>query len=324
MKSAVAFFIYKRPEYAHKVWSEIRAARPPELLIIADGPREESDRQKCEATRAVVANVDWPCHVQYNYSDANMGCRDRMASGLKWVFEQVEECIILEDDCLPAPSFFSFCDEMLDQYRQDERVMHISGNNYFCEQYDTRYSYGFSKYSFSWGWATWRRAWRYFDLRISFWPEAKIAGLLITVCESANERLFWGSVFDRQHRGASRAWDYSWLCTCWMHHGLSVLPIVNLVGNIGTGSDSTHTQDGLWCMNRAVGGIGKIQHPSVMIVNAAADKLAYRMIFQPPFWGLLRETVLNPWSYASTIRRFPLIGPWWSRWREKGKSVNII
>ena len=130
LNTPVAFLIFNRPETTHRVFAEIARARPRRLLIVADGPRSEADADKCRAARAVIERVDWQCDILTNYSDINLGCKRRISSGLSWVFEQCEEAIVLEDDCLPDPTFFRFCAELLDKYRNDQRIMMISGNNF--------------------------------------------------------------------------------------------------------------------------------------------------------------------------------------------------
>ena len=131
LTTPVAFIIFKRPDTTRKVFEEIRRAKPPKLLVIADGPRPNivGEAEKCAAARAIIDSVDWECEVLKNYSDENLGCKQRVSSGLDWVFDNVEEAIILEDDCLPHPTFFRFCEELLEKYRDDERVMKIDGTN---------------------------------------------------------------------------------------------------------------------------------------------------------------------------------------------------
>jgi hypothetical protein len=138
LKTTVAFFIFNRPYTTEKVFAEIAKAKPPKLLVVADGPHPDrpGEVDACATVRAIINHVDWKCEVLTNYSDVNLGCRRRVASGLNWVFDQVEEAIILEDDCLPHPSFFRFCEELLEIYRHDERVMHIAGSNF---QFGRRY-----------------------------------------------------------------------------------------------------------------------------------------------------------------------------------------
>jgi len=315
MNTAVAFFIFRRPEYTRRVWAELCKTKPPVLLLVADGPRDEQDRLKCEATRAIVELVDWPCDVRRNYAPVNMGCRDRMASGLNWVFGEVEEAIILEDDCLPNQSFFTFCESLLDYYRNDNRVMHIGGNNIQMKSNQDPEGYYFSNCVHVWGWATWRRAWRHYKLNVDDWPQVRDAGLLRSICRSREECAFWGRAFDRQYRGASKTWDYSWVFTVWAQHGVAIVPGVNLVSNIGLGADSTHQQDDKWYMNMQTEPMAGIRHPKTMMVNVDADRWTYDKMFKPSLWSRCRDTVLNPWAYAVLLRKIPLVGPLWVRWR---------
>nr|MBA3765731.1 glycosyltransferase family 2 protein [Acidobacteriota bacterium] len=172
MNVPVALIIFNRADTTARVLAEIAKARPSKLLVIADGPRADhpDDAEKCLAARAAIDRVNWDCEVLTNYSEVNLGCGARPSSGLDWVFENVAEAIILEDDCLPHPTFFPFCAELLERHRDDERVMMISGDNFQFGRKRTQYSYYFSRYTHTWGWATWRRAWRYFDREIKLWP----------------------------------------------------------------------------------------------------------------------------------------------------------
>ena len=162
MNTPIVFIVFNRPELTRRVFASIREARPSKLLVVCDGPRSgrPDDREKVAAVRQVIANgVDWPCDVRREYSESNLGCRERVVSGLNWVFALVEEAIVLEDDCLPDASFFAFAEEMLARYRNDPRVLHIGGNNFTSDKYHLSHSYAFSRYGHIWGWATWRRAW---------------------------------------------------------------------------------------------------------------------------------------------------------------------
>jgi hypothetical protein len=322
MKTPVAFFIFKRPDCTRRVWEAIRQARPPILLLVADGPRDQRDHKACEMTRMIVEQVDWPCDVRRNYADVNMGCRDRMATGLNWVFSEVEEAIILEDDCVPAQSFFFFCDELLERYRFDARVMCVSGSNFQRGKSCGPWSYYFSKYPHCWGWASWRRAWKYFDLQVRTWPDVKAVGLLKSVCPGYWERWVWSNAFDRQYRGASRSWAYSWTYTCWVQHGLTVLPAVNLVSNIGTGLDSTHPQDDKWFMNQSIGAVAALDHPLVMIQDIEADARTHNAFFKPPFKVILFEALLNPWMYSAQLRKVPILGLYWIRFCKLIKTFS--
>src|SRR3954453_1153033 len=165
LETAVALLLFRRPEETARVFERIREARPRKLFLVADGPRpgNEEDAQGCEQARAVVERVDWPCDVVRDFADENLGLKKRIPRGLHRVFGEAPEAIILEDDCLPHPSFFRYCAELLERYRDDERVMMISGDNFQGGRRRTPDSYYFSRYVHSWGWATWRRAWQHFD-----------------------------------------------------------------------------------------------------------------------------------------------------------------
>ena len=169
MLTPIVFLIFNRPDTTKRVFEAIRQAKPKKLLVVADGPRDDrqGEAEKCAAVRSIIDTVDWDCKVLTNYADVNLGCGLRVSSGLDWVFEQVEEAIILEDDCLPHPSFFPFCEEMLDLYRHDERIMHIAGTNSLEEWKSDVQSYHFSYTGGIWGWATWQRAWKYYHFKMS-------------------------------------------------------------------------------------------------------------------------------------------------------------
>src|ERR1700726_626208 len=174
LTTPVTFIVFNRPERTAEVFAAIRAARPSQLFVIADGPRAnmEADASKCAAVRAVIAGVHWPCQVRRCFSDANIGLRRNISEGLDWVFDQVERAIILEDDCLPHPSFFPFCEELLNHYAEDRQIAMISGTNFdpahLAPSGDE--SYYFSRFCHIWGWATWRRAWKLCDHEMKEWP----------------------------------------------------------------------------------------------------------------------------------------------------------
>lgn len=240
----MAFLIFNRPAETAKVLDAIRTLRPQRLLVVADGPRENvpEDVENCAATRAVIDSVDWPCHLQTDYADRNLGCRRRVASGLDWVFSQVEEAIILEDDCLPDPSFFPYCEELLARYRDDPEVMIISGANLFQRYQPTENSYYASRYCLIWGWATWRATWQqHYDVDIVRWPELRAQGWLKSFLKPL-ETAYWTRIFDQVSDGLD-TWDYSLIFSCWLNSGLSLHPRHNLITNIGWNANGTHTTD---------------------------------------------------------------------------------
>ena len=285
MKTAVALIIFNRPDTTEQVFAEVARARPPKLLVVADGPRpgRPGEAQKCAETRAVIDRVDWDCEVLTNYSEVNLGCQMRPASGLDWVFEQVEEAIILEDDCLPHPTFFPYCEELLERYRTDERVMMISGDNWQYGHERTPYSYYFSRFTHTWGWASWRRAWRYFDIEMKLWAGLRETSWLEDIFADPAQVAYFRQCFDAAHtRQLATVWDYQWFFASLAQNGLVVLPNTNLISNIGFGTEATHTKD-LSVMARVPANemAFPLEHPPFVWWQREADAFTFRKIYAP-------------------------------------------
>jgi hypothetical protein len=279
----VALFVFNRPETTARVVEAVRAADPPLLLVVADGPRPgiPSDATACHEVRALIDRIDWPCPVRTNYADANLGCRGRVSSGMDWVFDEVPEAILLEDDTLPDPTFFRFADELLGRYREDDRVMCISGDNFQRGRRRGGASYYFSRYTHIWGWATWRRAWDRYDRDLTRWPALRAEGWLANVLRDPAEIGYWTDTFDRVASGDIETWDYQWLFTCWVEGGLTVLPNRNLVTNIGFGSGSTHTSgDSAFADLPTEPMEFPLVHPEHVTADAAADAFTARTMFR--------------------------------------------
>ena len=274
-KTPVAFVIFKRPDTTAKVFEAIRRARPEKLFIIADGPRNEKEAELCEQTRAITDQIDWQCDVHRDYAEKNMGCRNRVVSGLNWVFRQVDEAIILEDDTVPHQDFFRFCTELLEKYEHNGEILSISGNNFQEKKWGDG-SYYFSKYPHIWGWATWRRAWQLFDENITSFPATPIKDLFT----DTNEQRFWKGVFQKIYDKEIDAWGYQWLYAHIKNKKLSAIPNVNLVSNIGFGEDATHTtKKTSKRSNIPTEPIGEITHPSEIKVNTRADKHTSNVVY---------------------------------------------
>lgn len=274
LTTPVAFFIFNRPDTSMQVFEQIRLAQPKKLLVIADGPRTEqpSDIVKCAATRAIIEAVDWDCEVLTNYSDLNLGCKMRMSTGLDWVFSVVEEAIILEHDTLPHHSFFRFCQELLERYRNDERIMTISGCNFQFGNRRWNYNYYFSRCVHCWGWATWRRAWQHYDVYMTLWPEVRDGGWLEAMLGHDLGAEYWHKVFEVTYQGYVNTWDYQWVFNCWSQNGLSILPNVNLVSNIGFSADATHTKGASRVANMPTEDVSfPLLHPPFMLRDILAD-----------------------------------------------------
>ncbi|MFC6222988.1 nucleotide-diphospho-sugar transferase [Hymenobacter artigasi] len=246
----VLLILFNRPQATRQVFEAIRQAQPARLYVAADGPRptRPTDAALCAETRALVlAGVDWPCEVRTLFRDENLGCGQGPATAIGWFFRAESEGIILEDDCLPTASFFRFCAELLQRYRHDSRVMHLSGNNLAHEARlpvaSGADSYYFSGRVHSWGWATWRRAWQHFDFHLALLPTLRRRGALPDVYPHWLERQYWLRKFDAVRTGPQppHIWDYQWHFAVAANGGLAIVPAVNLVTNIGFGDNATHT-----------------------------------------------------------------------------------
>lgn len=277
----IGFLIFNRPDLTEQVFAAIAKIKPKKLFVIADGPRFPAEEEKCRKTRSIIEKVDWDCDLKTDFSEVNLGCGRREASGFDWVFSQVEEAIFLEDDTLPSQSFFHYCQVMLERYRDDERIMHISGDNSLGQVRNT-YSYFFSKYGHGWGWASWRRAWKHYDYYMKSWPEFKESGLLNQVCDNPYEVKYWTKIFDQMHADPQvlDTWDYQWTYACFSQNGLAIEPNDNLISNIGfKRPDAAHTVGDSPRSKYATIEISEINHPPFVVRDHEADAYTFDEIF---------------------------------------------
>lgn len=293
----VAFIIFNRPDTTERVFAEIAKAKPLKMLVVGDGPRDnrQGEAEKVAAARAIIQRVDWDCEVLTNFSDINLGCKKRVSSGIDWVFEQVEEAIILEDDCLPDPTFFRFCQEMLQRYRHDQRIGMVSGDNF---QFGRRYggdSYYFSKYVHIWGWASWRDRWiGSYDVTMAKWPRVHDEGRLTDMVGDAREAVYWGKIFARVYRGEIDTWDYQWVFANWIESRLSIIPATNLISNIGFGENATHTTDVSNFANLPVASMEfQLTHPVGVFRSIRADRISVQELFQISLWMRIRNKIVK-------------------------------
>ncbi|MGD1804967.1 methyltransferase domain-containing protein [Dapis sp. BLCC M126] len=281
LKTPVVLIIFNRPDTTAKVFEAIREVKPLQLFVIADGPHLDKlgEFEKCITAKKIIDQVDWKCEVLTNYAEVNLGCRERIYSGLNWVFSLVESAIILEDDCVPHLTFFRFCQELLERYRDNDRVMAISGDNFQFGNNPIEYSYYFSCYPHCWGWATWRRAWKNYDNRMQLWSKLIDSKWLENILENSRAVQYWSEIFEKNFQGFN-SWAYAWVFACWNHHGLTILPKVNLVSNIGFGGEATHTSSVNKFANMSVDEmIFPLNHPSSIIRNIQADEFTEKIMF---------------------------------------------
>lgn len=286
----ILFLVFNRPDVTKKVFESIREAQPPRLYVAADGPRKnrQEESERCNEVRSIVTNVDWDCEVKTLFREKNMGCRKAVSSGIDWYFEQEEMGIILEDDCLPDQSFFRYCDELLHRYAGEEKIMTISGNN-FQPKRRTGNSYYFSKFMHCWGWASWRRAWNHYDVKMKDWPSLKKTDLLDNLFTSKRARKYWEAVFDKVYANQIDTWDYQWALSIWKAGGVNILPAVNLVKNIGFTENATHTINTKSAFkNMKINAMSfPLKMPEAIIVNENADEFTQKNLYQTTLFRML-------------------------------------
>jgi hypothetical protein len=241
----ILMLVFNRLETTQRVFQKIKEIQPKFLYVVADGARTQKigEKEKCEAVRQLfLTQIDWVCELKTLFRAENLGCRRSVASGISWFFENVEQGIILEDDCLPDLSFFTFCQEMLLKYQQNPQIMHISGSQLIPNLYQNQQnSYIYTKIPYIWGWATWRRAWQAYDAEMSNLntflshrlPEISELGQFLTRKFLKNFHLVANKQLD--------TWDYQWTFSIWYNNGACIAPTHNLISNIGFGADATHT-----------------------------------------------------------------------------------
>lgn len=278
----VVFLVFNRPEHTARVFARIREARPAQLFVVADGPRADrpDDAEKCRQVRELVRKVDWPCELVCDFSETNLGSARRVPSGITNAFRAVEQAIILEDDCLPDTTFFPFCAELLERFRDEPRIGMIGGCTFRSTPPRGLESFYYSIYPHTWGWATWRRAWQMYDHTMSAARLNELASRTASYFPDRAERKYWNHVYAATAAGRNDAWDYRWTASLWAHDCLSVLPASSLVANIGFGPESTHTRDGF--APPAGAARFPLQAPPRLERDELADAEAGRRVFRLP------------------------------------------
>jgi hypothetical protein len=273
IEAPVLLIIFNRPETTLQVFNAIREAKPKKLYISADGPRPGniSDINTCIKAREIVKQIDWECEVHYRFLDQNIGCGTGPSSAISWIFENEERAIILEDDCVPAQAFFWYCYDLLERYKDDTRVMVISGSNWNEERKRNNDSYFFSRFGSSTGWGTWKRVWNYFDYDMKLWPQFKMNRNIQDIFKNKAEIKYFTKAFDYAFASHKDSWDYQFLFTVWGNGGLNIFPASNLVSNIGV--LGTHSNSSFDFHFRPVNENFKIQkHPDFILPNSYYDE----------------------------------------------------
>jgi hypothetical protein len=274
LQTPVLLIIYKRLETTQRVLEKIRGVRPAKLYVSANAPNpvNPDDEKKCDETRSIVREIDWPCEVITNFRTHHLSAKDSISSGITWFFSREEEGIILEDDCVVDESFFWFAQEMLSTYRNDQQVMHIGASNFQDGIWRGDGSYYFSRFNHIWGWAGWRRSWSSYDVNFTTRSEKEFLPVLKQIFQRRVDQQYWIEIFKYLKSGFVDTWDSQYMFSMWTKHGIAITPNVNLVKNIGFGKDATNTHSPLskWA-NLEVESLQTIVHPSTVKINDEAD-----------------------------------------------------
>lgn len=292
VKSPILFLIFNRPLQTNVVFEEIKKVKPLKLYLCADGPRinNKSDQVKCNEVRKIVQKIDWDCEYHVLFRDENLGCKQSVSKGIDWFFENEEEGIIIEDDIVPNETFFRFCDEMLDLYRNEKKISSICGFNPIQNNnnIEKKTSYFFSRYNDIWGWATWKRSWMLYDKDLKSWPLNKGK-----IFETEKNRFhYWNNIFKNVYLGKIDTWDHQWTYTGILNNTYCIIPCVNLIENIGFDIDATHTKikDGKLSEVKSKNLDFPLSHPLEIKNNSIYDDLLYQKI-------LINKVTLSHYIY---------------------------
>ena len=296
-ETPILFILFNRPEHARRVLNQLRRIKPHRLFVAIDGPRPGSidDFEGTKQCEKMLNEIDWECEVSRLIRPHNLGCKNAVSSAINWFFDHVEQGIILEDDCLPDPTFFSFCQALLEKYAENQNVMHIGGVNLYGNRAWGEATYFFSKIPHIWGWATWRRAWKLYDVAMQDYPAFKDGGGIDNAVTYPPSRLFWQNEFDNTYAGLINTWDYQWVFTIWKYEGLCIIPNQNLITNIGFGEAATHTVSDSEFANLPTKPINTrtMVHPTSIDVNSKAVQYAFVNFYQLPSWWQRKATSLR-------------------------------
>ncbi|MCJ7638099.1 MAG: glycosyltransferase family 2 protein, partial [Nitrososphaeraceae archaeon] len=278
----ILFLVFNRPENTRIVFNEIKKIKPQKLYIAADGPRENNlnDKINClEVRRIIDEQIDWNCEVKKLFRDDNLGCKLAVSEAISWFFENEEHGIILEDDCLPDQTFFWFCEELLNKYENDKRVMMISGMNYAVDNLSgIPESYFFSNYYTIWGWATWRRAWKLYDIEMKNWEIIKDSGFISSIYNNKKLENFIKSILQEAYENKTNTWDIQWFYTCLINNGLTAMPKINLISNIGVEGVHANSKNNMHYLPIKSLDYNNLVHPKIISANKSYNILLYKKI----------------------------------------------
>lgn len=288
-QTPILLLVFNRLDTTRQVFEQIRKIQPRYLYIAADGPRKgiKEDVEKCTSVKQFLKNaIDWPCEVKTLFREENLGCGLSPSEAITWFFDNVEQGIILEDDCIPSQAFFSFCEQMLDRYKTNELVHQINGTNFQFGKVVGSGSYYFSNYNICWGWASWARAWKDYRYHMNAYAPREQLVASLKRLNTRQEQAYFTQLIDLMYdTDRNDIWDYQWYMCMLFNNRLAICPNKNLVSNVGFGLNSTHTTQTYLKINRVELGdleSHKIRYVDKIEANSSADFITYRNYFDSP------------------------------------------
>ena len=290
-KIPIVYVCFNRPEITKKTFEHIKKIKPSKLFLILDGPRKNNkqDKIRCLKVKKIVQDINWDCKLYRNFSKENLGLKNRFFTGLDWVFNNTNEAIILEDDCLPHKDFFYFCEAMLKKYKNSDRVKFITGNNFQnSNEIEVDEDYYFSKYSHIWGWATWKKTWTDVKREDVFWKNKIINSEFEMMKSSPKEKKYWKNMYYSVLNNKLNSWAIYLLFSIWNNKGLTVTPKINLIKNLGlsSGTNTKNLDIKLEISNKSLN--KPLKHPKKIKVNFKKDLYVFNTVYNKNFFSKLR------------------------------------
>ncbi len=315
MDKPLLLLLFNRPKETEILINRLRKIKPEKIYISQDGPRINflEDQVLCKEVRNVIQKINWKCEIKTRYLKFNLGCRSSVSSAIDWFFNFEDDGIILEDDCIPSKSFFNFCAQMLNKFKNSENIFTISGSNFQKDNFVGEGDYYFSKYAHCWGWATWRRAWKYYDDNMKFWSKLKNSETWTKLHPNKYEKKYWSKIFNLVYSKKIDSWAYVWLASIWYLNGKSIIPNKNLIINIGFNEKATNTvsSSNIDLVNLNFQEMSDIlSHPKEVKINTKADNFVFNNHFNGKynfwpwrFYYILKILVSDPKTFYLKIRK---------------------
>jgi hypothetical protein len=275
----IVFFFHKRLDCIKKSLEKIILINPETLFLISDGPKNFGEQKICDINRNYVLRKLFQKKIKIIkiFSNNNLGTKNRVISGLDYVFKKVPNAIILEDDCVANKSFFNFSKFILNNHSTNKDIYAVTGQSF--QKFNNKDGYYYSKYSHCWGWGTWASRWKKFDKKMSFWPKWKKSKNWKNLFDDELERKYWEYIYNKTYSNQIKSWNYMWQAYVWMQNGLIATPYKNLVQNIGFGEDSTNTKDKNSNLIRKIYEIKTIKINNSYMISKKNDKNVFFDIY---------------------------------------------